>query len=254
MKLLDCTQSLSPIAQKKSWDHLRTLNPKAIETLFKSYFDSNFSNHRKIVAIGIGSLELKSKVNWLEVLIGDEDNEVRECAWQSLEKLSLCGVLEAKNLFEGVGKKKGNQSLVWEKQRQRYSQQEHQEFDKLYQRIYQGNLFYEELASDLQRLSFCKIDDASKIRVLKMFLENDSARVRANAVEGLASLQTKDHYHDIFQLIDDGNNRVVGNVILSISESPQFNELYFGKSYQALKRISLLDDNSCLTAIFCIDH
>ncbi|PCJ20715.1 MAG: hypothetical protein COB02_04090 [Candidatus Cloacimonadota bacterium] len=254
IKLLECTYSLSPIAQKHTWALIKGINKKAIESLLENYLDSNFSNNRKIVALAIGILELKEKVDWLEVLIGDEENDVREAAWESLESLALSGVERAKDLFEGVGKKKGNQGLVWEKQRQRYKELELEEFDKLYQEIINGNLSSEDLATALQKISFCKIDDTSKIRVLKLYLKNESARVRANAAEGLASLRNEDCYDDLFTLIEDSNNRVVGNVILSLSESKRFNDLYFGKCYKALDRLSKLDDNSCLTTIFCIDH
>ncbi|MCO4781829.1 MAG: HEAT repeat domain-containing protein [Candidatus Cloacimonetes bacterium] len=253
-KLLECTQNLSPIAQKKSWDHIKNLNPKIVESLFKEYLNSSFSNNRKIVATGIGTVNLSDKVDWLEILIGDEDDGVREAAWKSLEDLAVNGVPAAKNLIEGIGSKKGNQSLVWEKQRQRYNESELEEFDKLYKEICSPNLSPEDLAVNLQKLSFCKIDEASKVRVLKLYLHHESARVRANAVEGLASLKVEDCYDDIFTLIEDANNRVVGNVILCLSESSKFNDKYFGKCYKALQRISEMDENSCLTVIFCIDH
>lgn len=253
-KLLECTQLLSPIAQKKSWDYLRNLNPKAIDSLFKGYLDSSFASNRKIVASGIGAINLVHRVDWLEILIGDEDDQVREAAWQSLEELAVNGVQPAKDLIEGIGRKKGNQSLVWEKQRQRYKDSEIEEFDKLYQSITSNTLSPEDLATNLQKLSFCQIDEASKIRVLKLYLNHDSPRVRANAVEGLASLKDHNCYDEVFALIEDANNRVIGNVILCLSESPKFNDQYFGKCYKALQRISNMDDNSCLTAIFCIDH
>lgn len=254
MKLLECTQLLGPIAQKKSWDYVKSLNPKVIETLFKDYLNSNFANNRKIVASGVGALNLSNHVDWLEILIGDEDDQVREAAWRSLEELALNGVLNAKNLIEGIGQQKGNQSLVWEKQRQRYKDSEIEEFDKIYSLIVSDQLSSEELATNLQKLSFCQIDVPSKIRVLKLYLNHDSARVRANAVEGLASLKDHNCFDEVFNLIEDANNRVIGNVILCLSESPKFNDLYFGKCYKALQRISNMDDNSCLTTIFCIDH
>ncbi|MCK5687321.1 HEAT repeat domain-containing protein [bacterium] len=79
---------------------------------------------------------------------------------------------------------------------------------------------------------------ADMIDVVKEHLKFDDDRVRANAVETLQKIGTKDDIIDLFPLIDDSNNRVRANVMTALWK--------LGKFYRIEKIEEMLQSESAM--------
>ena len=110
------------------------------------------------------------------------------------------------------------------------------------------------IATILRQLNKAEGSIEEKIALLKTYMGNADARVRANALECLIGFYQREQLHSFLPYLKDPNHRVIGNTIVALCEPEHCPDEFYEQVEQALNR--LIDNHAqrgCLTAIYCMD-
>jgi HEAT repeat protein len=253
--LLESTSTLKALSVKKAWKCLESIEPERIKPLLKKMLESEFPVQRLIVAEALRFLKPVYACELLNTLTGDENHDVSECAWKAVEEMSELGSEQAVALLEKVGAKTGSQSLLRAKRRA-YHQDKNTDFNLL-TKLLKENDDPKEISRNIQKIGFCEVDNRQKINILLHYLQHEDARVRADCVEALSCCRLSPAEFELLhqQLEHEENNRVIGNIILTLCENPETAELYKQTVTKTIKKLCQSPEkNFKLTGIFCIEN
>jgi HEAT repeat protein len=98
-------------------------------------------------------------------------------------------------------------------------------------------------------------DEEKAAELLREFLhESDDDRVKANAIEALSEIITEYERNMFLPWLEHRSNRIVGNAIIALSKSEDYEMLYRREISSALLRLAASTDKiHNLTAIYCLN-
>jgi HEAT repeat protein len=229
---------------------IKALRVKDRELVFKSLGQMVESDRvwmRNSAAFAIGEYKTDEVLDLLPALILDESESVQRMARNSLEKLANNGIVKASLLLDRTKELKGDETVSdflkllssdveEEVKKQSSNRMEHEDSSiRLMEinHIVQDSLVerYKELESRLVVeednyvkatliLSLGKVKQESAVPLLKTFLNHEVPRIRANAIEALASFGKKEYLPQIILHLDETNNRARANAIVALKEMP----------------------------------
>lgn len=223
---------------------------------------------RDSAAFAIGEYKSEEALEVLAILLNDPMESVRRMAYRSLEKLSSSQVIKAEMLLKSLENLKTQESILdflqlSDDQQQEESNQLHSEDSR--QRLLEINKIVNEALSERYReleerlvveednfvcasliLALGRVGQESAVNLIKSFLKSSVPRLRANAIEALASFSKVEYLPEVLLHLNDSNNRARANAILALSKMPYVNV------YQALEEMVSSDQKLDLQSAFYV--
>ncbi len=285
LEMIGNTQALASIAQFANHNHnrvrataikaLHNLGDQRAFALFTRMVQSPHSAYRDSAAYALGRIRIEAGAQLLAILLMDEVESVRAKALEGLEHMGSEGVGRAREILENIEKQNpfglwpdklyfkfqglldsrpgtpaamnsDVQAFRMEAVQQMVTKGDEDSIEIVLQRL-KIEKDYKVIAALITSLGRVPAASNRKVPILEKYLRHHNDRVRANAVESLASILPGNQRQLLFPSLDDTSNRVVGNTIIALWKS------FKKKTEKALKR--LVDSPhklNNLTAVYCI--
>lgn len=237
--------------------------------------DSEYAAYRDSAAYTLLQVDIEGSHLLLEKLINDEVESVRQKAFQKLEHLAGLGDQDAQSLLSNESNlpinivRSENENNLTHVSTALHSESTTLRMDALPKVIDSLNPedaiseVYERLKIEREPKVISKglsslVDiegfEKEKIEILSHFLQHSSDhRVRSNAVEALG------HHHEVLSpkifldLLEEEDNRLLGNAIINLSKYDNYKEDYLSKIIECLTNLSKSENKfHQLTALYCV--
>jgi len=261
------TKALGYLAQFVTHEHNRVqatamkalynLGDQSALKLFQKMVGSPHEAYRNSAAYALKEMKIPKSLPLLKTLLEDECESVREKALEGVGYLAKQGLEAAQNLLDGQEEKLSKEPSWTNKNIEQKLDEIRQLLEKARDGSgketfsqFQSHLEAEEdskvIASLISAMGRIGSRDKQEASAVQSYLSHKDDRVRANAVETMGQLLPISDLASLSPLLDDHNNRVIGNAIMALFDHER------DKCVSALKALCQSGNlKEQLTAVYC---